>query len=142
MIKMYPLRFDPSCRKIRSTDPVPWVNLYFLVCPKLVRAVGDLESAGWIRAYEKRLEAEETLMAEFEADHEAYAVERWGLLTAADKAYAAKKRFEKTLRGTGVCGMTYRRKIKCLHAQYAYHLAREGGTVVGRWVDEQLLAES
>ena len=142
VIKMYPLRWDPKGRGSGCGGPVPWPNLYFLVCPKLIRAVGGLEDAGWIQIFEQRLQTDEELMGEHIATHESFAVERWDLLTPEDRAYAVTKGYDGCLRDSGVCGLQYKRKIKCLHAHYAYHLARKqcGGTLIGHWVDEQLRA--
>eukprot|EP01051_Picozoa_sp_SAG22_P011589 SAG22_NODE_1129_length_5458_cov_33.388692_6_plen_278_part_00 len=140
VVQLYPLRLDPKGRGSGDVaQPVPWPNLYFLVCPKLVQAVGALEEAGWIQQFEARLEADEALMDALVAEHAAFAAERWALLTRKDQQYAVERGYDTTLRETGVCGLRYKRKIKCLHAQYAYHLARPGGTVVGRWIAEELL---
>ena len=38
---------------------------------------------------------------------------------------------------TGIGGVANHRTVKCLHAQYAYHLAREEGTTVGRLMEER-----
>eukprot|EP01052_Picozoa_sp_SAG31_P027974 SAG31_NODE_2663_length_5278_cov_29.536011_4_plen_352_part_00 len=141
VIKLYPLRFDPKNRGDRR-GPVPWPNLYFLVCPRLIRAVGALEDAGWIQTMEAWLQADEALMKSLVDTHESYAAERWEFLTEEDRAYAIDKGYNTCLQDSGVCGLSYTRKIKCLHAQYAYHLARlstyRSGTLVGRWVHEQI----
>ena len=77
VLRMYPLRIDPKGRG--SKDPVPWVNLYFLVCPKLVKAIGRLEQAGYIEQFDKRIAESAEYAEKLVEDHTLYAKERWCL---------------------------------------------------------------
>lgn len=97
-------------------DPFP--TLYWLTCPKAVKAVSRFEADGWI----KRLDAQASEDREFgdalERAHREYAEER--------------ARWHAIARSWGGVGGT-RTGIKCLHAHYANHLAG-GEDLVGRWV--------
>jgi hypothetical protein len=136
VLKMYPLRFDPKGRG--SSDPVPWVNLYFLVCPRLVTALGRLEDQGWIEQFDVKLQSNEEFVQQYARDHAAYAAERWALLREDDKEYARSKQYDVALRDSGICGMMHWQRVKCLHAQYAYYLAVGRTTLVGQWIEETL----
>jgi hypothetical protein len=136
---MYPLRVDPKGRG--SGEPVPWVNLYFLVCPKLVQSVGRLEQAGYIDIFDKRVEENDAFAKSLVEDHKLYAEQRWSLLSNADKEYAERKKYTTTLRETGICGMKYFKRVKCLHAHYGFYLASSKATLVGRWVEQLLKNE-
>ena len=140
VLKMYPLRMDSKLRGAGGQRKIPFPNLNWLAAPSLIKSVGRLEHQGMVKLFEKRLEAEEALMVEgLEADHERYAAERWALLTDEDRAYAQAHGYEKTLRETGLCGMVYKRRVKCLHAHYAHFLAT-GRSTVGAWTHAALAA--
>ena len=137
VLRMYPLRYDPKGRG--SKEPIPWVNLYFLVCPKLITAVGKLETSGLIDVFDEQIETDPALAKRLADDHRAYAAERWSLLTAEDQEYATMKHYDSTLRDSGICGMKYWKRVKCLHAHYAFYLANGRSSLVGSWVEEKLV---
>jgi exopolyphosphatase/guanosine-5'-triphosphate,3'-diphosphate pyrophosphatase len=101
-----------------SGDPFP--TTYWLTCPKAVKAVARLESAGWIARLNERLEEDPGFREALERAHAAYARDR-----GQDLAVATS--------WGGVAGT--RAGLKCLHAHYAYHLAG-GEDPVGVWVAE------
>ena len=136
VLRLYPLRYDPKGRG--STTPVPWVNMYFLVCPRLITLVGRLEQAGYIDKFDLRIEHDPECADQFLRDHNSYAAERWGLLTLEDRNYAISKGYENVLQNSGVCGVFYKRRVKCLHAHYAHYLASNQTTLVGKWIHDAL----
>ena len=93
----------------------PFPTLYWLTCPRAVKAVARLEAEGWIGRLNERLQEDEAFDDALEAAHRAYARER----------------------GAEVPGAESRTGVKCLHAHYAYHLAG-GDDPVGRWVAERV----
>ncbi|MGH2683259.1 MAG: DUF501 domain-containing protein [Actinomycetota bacterium] len=95
-------------------DGNPFPTLYWLTCPRAVKAVSRLESEGWIQRLAERPDIQATL-AEV---HREYAAERGKSLPGAES--------------WGGVGGT-RSSIKCLHAHYAHRLAG-GDDVVGAWV--------
>lgn len=104
-------------------DGTPMPTRYWLVDPDLNRAVARLESAGGVRRAEAEVDP-----AELEAAHAAYAAERDAALPPGHQGPCP----------FGGVGGT-RQGVKCLHAHYAYFLAR-GDDPVGRWVEEHFEA--
>src|SRR5438105_3042880 len=51
-------------------DGTPFPTLYYVVCPVAMRAIGRLEAAGTMRAYEERLHADEDLRNAYRRAHE------------------------------------------------------------------------
>lgn len=102
-------------------DGTPMPTRYWLVAPKLCRAVSRLEADGGVRAATAEVDA-----AELAAAHAAYAAERERALPA---GWTGPKPF-------GGVGGT-RIGVKCLHAHYAWFLAG-GDDPVGRWVEEHI----
>lgn len=105
-----------------DADGNPFPTMYWLTCPDAVRAVSRLESEGRIASLNDRYEVDQDFREAVDQAHAAYAAER-----------------EEVLPGSGTWGGVggTRQKIKCLHAQYAYHLAG-GDDVVGRWTAERV----
>jgi exopolyphosphatase/guanosine-5'-triphosphate,3'-diphosphate pyrophosphatase len=89
-----------------------------------VSAVARLESAGAVREWNERVEADPEQAALLDRAHAAYAAEREALEAGAGS-------------WGGVGGTA--RGVKCLHAHYAYHLAG-GEDPIGTWTAEQLYA--
>ncbi len=104
---------------LRDRTPMP--TLYWLVDPRLRRAVSALEAAGGVRAAADAVDPGELAEA-----HARYAAERDAALPLGHEGP----------RPSGGVGGT-RRGVKCLHAHYAWHLAG-GDDPVGRWVDAHL----
>ncbi len=101
-------------------DPFP--TTYWLTCPDAVRAVARLESVGWIRRLNERMDRDDAFRAAVGSAHATYAADR-----ALDLPDAGA--------WGGVAGT--RVGIKCLHAHYAFRLAG-GDDPVGAWVAEQV----
>ena len=72
----------------------------------------------------------------------AYAAERWALLTETDRHFAVSRGWTQRLRDDGVSGMRDNgggASVKCLHTHYAHFLARgRKGSMIGGWVDDIL----
>lgn len=102
-------------------DGTPMPTRYWLVSPRLRRAVDRLESEGGVRAAEAAVDPGQLLAA-----HSRYASERDA---AIPPGWSGP-------RPAGGVGGT-RKGVKCLHAHYAWYLAG-GDDPVGRWVDQQI----
>ncbi len=87
-----------------TPDGTPFPTAYWLACPRLIRAVADLESAGGVRALEQRLADDEDLAAAF------------------DEAFARHQALRPEFR-LGIGGVRAARRVKCLHAHVAFALA-------------------
>ena len=116
----------PLVIRNRPIDPEghPFPTLYWLTCPETVAAVARLESAGWIKRLNERVEVDPKLRTALRRAHEEYARERGRFLPGAE-AWG------------GVGGTA--RGVKCLHAHYAYRVAG-GLDPIGAWVANQLAA--
>ena len=114
----------PFVIRNRPIDPEwnPFPTIYWLTCPDAVKLVSQLESDGWIASLNNRYDVDPEFREAVDEAHGAHAAEREEMLPGAG--------------GGGGVGGT-RRKIKCLHAHYAYHLAG-GDDVVGRWTAERV----
>jgi exopolyphosphatase / guanosine-5'-triphosphate,3'-diphosphate pyrophosphatase len=105
-----------------DADGTPFPTLFWLTCPKAVRAVSRLESAGAIAELNERIGTDAGLASAVERAHTEYARER--------------ARDDPRAEAFGGVGGT-RTGLKCLHAHYANHLAG-GDDPVGRWTAERV----
>ena len=131
---VYPLRYSED----GTAQPFP--TIYYLTDAKLLHAMSELERHQHIRKLEQTLAANSALMAAYHAEHAAYRDTRWAMLTGEDRqTVEASPSLSRSFRG-GIAGIADFDTVKCLHAQYAYHLAKqeEGGTTLGRLIDEFL----
>ena len=132
---VYPLRHTP-------TGPTPFPTIYWLYEPSLIHVLSELERRGGVRQLEAAIQEAPALRAGYHADHEQYRAARWAMLTDADRRIVdASPSLARAFRG-GIAGIANPDAVKCLHAQYAFHLAEttRGGTVAGRWIDAVLHA--
>ena len=129
---------------------IPFPTLYWLTCPRVSRAVADLERRGCVRAFQRDLEADVALAARWRRCHRDYAAERWDVLSGWDRewlshsgdgaaggdetAAEARKResMREMVRCSGVAGADWRGganddgvpfvpSVKCLHSHYAHY---------------------
>ena len=120
---------------------VPFPTLYWLVDPVLNTLISDIERQGAVREIESVLAADDALMKQHLADNDAYAKSRWACMNIEDEDDAERQGLTMVLMTSGIGGVANHASVKCLHAQYAYHLARlaarKNGTTVGRLMDER-----
>lgn len=115
---------------------LPFPTLYWLVDPTLSSILADLERRGGVREIEQALRDDPALLQQHLEDSKRYAAKRWALMTEADQATAQEKGLVKVLRDSGIGGVANHEAVKCLHTQFAYHLAQgSAGTTVGRLVE-------
>lgn len=127
------IRVAPLLRNADAVEPFP--TLFWLTCPILIEQLSRLEEQGLIDQLEAELSRDQQLRQEYEEDHRRYAQERDSLLSEDDRQTLAKLGWLNDLQSRGIAGIADRSKIKCLHAQYGFHLAR--GSVIGRWLEER-----
>lgn len=135
------VRVEARCRwgfpTVVAVDPVvprrggrggvePFPTRFWLTCPILVEQISRLEAGGLVGALEKEMEADPALFARVREDHARHAVERDAALDGPAREAARKDGAEEVLRSSGIGGVRDLRHIKCLHAHYAFHLARRG----------------
>lgn len=107
-------------------------SLFWLTCPFLVEEVARLESAGWVKRLEARLEADPELAARYARAHEDYRRERLALLSPEEEKFLRARGAWEAVE-TGVAGLRNPLRVKCLHAQLAHYLAR-GDNPIGELV--------
>jgi len=115
---------------------VPQPTLYWLVDPALSRRIAEIERKGGVREIEADLQADEALMRSHLEDNAAYAEMRWAMLSGEEQHAVEQQGLADVIKHTGIGGIANHAAIKCLHAQYAYHLAKyasdSAGTTVGQ----------
>ena len=107
-------------------DGTPFPTTYWLSCPLAVRRIGRVESAGGVRAMERRALADTAFGAALEKAHSRYQSERDALVPDGTEPRPSG----------GVAGV--RTGVKCLHAHYADHAAGNKnpvGEVTAPWVE-------
>ncbi|MEM8884826.1 MAG: DUF501 domain-containing protein [Planctomycetota bacterium] len=126
--RCYPVR-------MHGDRPTPFPTLYWLAGEALVKHISHVEREGWIKRLEAEIAADPELTAAFRADHARYIEQRWALLDEEDRALVRRFDMEADLRERGIGGLLDFGKIKCLHLQYAHHLA--DANTVGRLLEER-----
>lgn len=102
-------------------DGTPFPTTYWLTCPLASRRIGRIESAGGVKAAERRLEADPELARRHEATMGRYAARRDVLIDES---------LDRPRPSGGVAGAVA--GVKCLHAHYA-DFAAGNDNVVGEW---------
>lgn len=107
-------------------DGTPFPTLFWLTCPLAGRRIGRLESAGGVRAMDRKAKADADFAAALQAAHDRYAAQRdAAVLPGASRRPTG-----------GVAGS--QGGVKCLHAHYADHAAGNGnpvGGITAPWVE-------
>lgn len=107
-------------------DGTPFPTLYWLTCPLAVLRVSRLESAGGVKAMERRAKQAPEFGAALEAAHARYAAQREEMMPPEAEHRPAG----------GVAGAS--RGVKCLHAHYADYRAGNPnpvGETAAPWVE-------
>ncbi len=89
ILKLYPLNTnDLKGRYAKSVgQPLPFPTLFWMSCPALHTKISELEDAGWIQVFQKRLlEGPESAvwLEMMDNAHRQYAAERWSMLSGED----------------------------------------------------------
>ena len=123
VLECYPL--VPS-----KKGPQPFPTTFWLCDPDANNKVSALEYVGTIVALKERLVGNSEYFEEMKRCHQAYADERWALLSDSDKLGIQKAGWENRLRRTGIGGMRPEGFVKCLHIHYAHYLARSADFIL------------
>jgi hypothetical protein len=100
----------------------PFPTLFYATCPTLVAAVGAVESAGGVRRFSERVEADAGLEHSVLAAARSTRRRRRALVAL----HGLRMRDAGASLATGIGGVTDPRALKCLHAHAAHALARPG----------------
>jgi hypothetical protein len=107
-------------------DGTPFPTRYWLTCPLANKRIGRIESAGGVRAMDRRAERVPGFGTRLEAAHARYAAERDALVPPGTTPRPSG----------GVAGVET--GVKCLHAHYADHVVGNDnpvGELVAPWVE-------
>lgn len=111
----------------------PFPTLYWLIDPDLNAAISNIERKGGVRDIQQAIADDPTLQAAHREDNRLYAKTRWALLSDTEQQTAKDLDLTPILKHAGIGGVAKHDTVKCLHTQYAFHLARhDTGTTAGR----------
>lgn len=113
----------------------PFPTLYWLSSKAIDKALAKIESQGVVKELEQRIKEDEALREAYHASHRDYIARRWEVMSDEHKAIIEEKGFKPLFEKLGIGGIANWDQIRCLHMQYAHHLA--GDNVIGRILDEE-----
>ncbi|MGH1462562.1 MAG: DUF501 domain-containing protein [Neptuniibacter sp.] len=116
-------------------DNKPFPTLYWLSSKELYQAIAEIETAGMVKDLEAELQHDKELLEQHLADQQRYVDLRWTSATEQQKQRIEELGFLPLYSQYGIGGISQWDKIRCLHMQYAYHLAE--GSTIGRLLDER-----
>ncbi len=116
-------------------DDKPFPTLYWLSSKDIYQAIAEIETAGAVKQLEQALQDDEEFRAALLADQQRYVDLRWATVTDEQKQRIESLGFLDLYTKYGIGGISQWDKIRCLHMQYAYHLAQ--GSAVGQKLDEK-----
>lgn len=127
----------PAVLQMRSlVDEQPFPTLYWLCSKDLYQAIAEIETGGEVKRIEQQLETDDDLRAAHLADQQRYVALRWQMMAENDRLRIAELGFTELFDRYGIGGIRHWDKVRCLHMQYAYHLA-VGGTAIGTLLDQR-----
>ncbi|SEQ25467.1 hypothetical protein SAMN03080615_00920 [Amphritea atlantica] len=127
----------PAVLQMRSlVDDQPFPTLYWLSSKDLYQAIAEIETGGEVKRIEQQIETDDELRCAHLADQQRYVDLRWQLMAEEDRQRIATLGFSDLFDHYGIGGIRHWEKVRCLHMQYAFHLAA-GGTAIGRLLDNR-----
>jgi hypothetical protein len=121
-------------------DDKPFPTLYWLCSKSLCKEIGRIETTGWVKDIEERLQNEPDLRARFLDDQKSYITKRWQRMSEQHQQRIQELGFERIFKDYGIGGIAQLDKVRCLHMQYAHHLV--DGNIIGQLLDEQFDLQS
>lgn len=119
-------------RSILGNQPFP--TLFWLCSKDLAKALGTLETRGVVKELEQKLSEDSAFRTRYLADQERYVALRWQAMTDSDRQRIEQLGFSHLFDQYGIGGIAQWDKVRCLHMQYAHHLA--DNNTIGRWLDQ------
>ncbi|GAB3483245.1 DUF501 domain-containing protein [Marinomonas epiphytica] len=113
----------------------PFPTLYWLSSKAIDKALAKIESQGVVKELEQRIKDDEELREAHHASHRDYIQRRWEVMSPEHKVIIEEKGFKPLFEKLGIGGIANWDQVRCLHMQYAHHLA--GSNVIGRILDEE-----
>lgn len=126
----------PMALQMRAlVNDKPFPTLYWLCSKTLHKAIGKIETHGWVKTIEQRLEQDDDLREAFLKNQQEYVASRWQKMLPEDKQRIEELNFTELFHKYGIGGIMQWDKVRCLHMQYAHHLAEKN--VIGELMDEE-----
>ncbi|MGK0499801.1 MAG: hypothetical protein ACJAYG_001446 [Oceanicoccus sp.] len=126
----------PLVLQVRSlVDDQPFPTLYWLCSKDLHKAISRIEGRGWIKHIEARLRQEPDLADRYKQDHQRYIAHRWQAMHPDDKQRIEARELTSLFDQYGIGGISKWHNVRCLHMQYAHHLA--AGNCIGQIMDDE-----
>lgn len=116
-------------------DDKPFPTLFWLSSKDIYQAIAEIETAGTVKLLEQEIQEDEELRAAHLADQQRYVELRWSAISDQQKERIEELGFTPLYSKYGIGGISQWDKIRCLHMQYAYHLAQ--GSTIGKILDER-----
>lgn len=113
----------------------PFPTLFWLSSKAIDKALARIESLGVVKQLEQRIKDEPELRAAHHQSHQDYIERRWAAMTDEHKAIIESKGFTPLFEKLGIGGIANWDQVRCLHMQYAHHLA--GDNAIGRILDAE-----
>jgi len=113
----------------------PFPTLYWLSSKAIDKALAKIESQGVVKELEQRIKDDAALREAHHNSHRDYIARRWAAMSDEHKAIIEEKDFKPLFEELGIGGIKNWDQVRCLHMQYAHHLA--GDNVIGRILDEE-----
>ncbi|MCZ2722151.1 DUF501 domain-containing protein [Marinomonas sp. 15G1-11] len=113
----------------------PFPTLYWLSSKAIDKALARIESLGVVKELEQRIKDNPELRDAHHQSHRDYIQRRWDAMTPEHKKIIEDRGFSSLFEKLGIGGIANWDQVRCLHMQYAHHLA--GDNVIGRILDEE-----
>ena len=118
----------------------PFPTLYWLSSKDLHKAINKIETAGFVKILEERIEQDDQLKERLLSDQKYYHHLRDITLLAEDRLSINKAGLSDTFHQFGIGGIKQWDKVRCLHMHYAFHLALQTNGkkgVIGQVLDDE-----
>jgi len=126
----------PVVLQMRSiVDGKPFPTLYWLCSKDLSKAIGSIETQGWVKEVEQKIATDEQLRSQYLVNQQQYVDKRLQQMTVEDRAIIEQRGFSDMFQRYGIGGISQWDKVRCLHMQYAHHLV--DGNIIGELLDQQ-----
>lgn len=113
----------------------PFPTLYWLSSKAIDKALAKIESQGFVKELERRIQEDESLREAYHQAHRSYVAERWEKMTPQHKSIITEKGFKPLFDQLGIGGIKNWDQVRCLHMQYGHHLA--SSNPIGQILDEE-----
>lgn len=126
----------PLVLQMRSiVDGKLFPTMYWLSSKTLSKAIGAIETKGWVKDVEQRLSTDEALRTKYLENQQQYIEKRAEQMLPEDLQFIKDNNFEEVFQRYGIGGIAQWDKVRCLHMQYAHHLV--DGNIIGELLDEE-----